>query len=65
MTRYMLLLYANEAGGEAISPDDMAMWMQKMGEYGDALKKANAFVSTGGLGRTRDARTVHASKDGL
>jgi hypothetical protein len=65
MTRYMLLLYASEAGGEAISPDDMAMWMQKMGEYGDALKKANAFVSTGGLGRTRDARTVHANKDGL
>ena len=51
MTQYMLLLYANEKGGEALSPQDMAMWMRKMGEYGDALKKANALISTGGLGR--------------
>ena len=65
MTQYMLLLYANEKGGEAISPEDMAMWMRKMGEYGDALKKANAFISTGGLGRVRDARTIHANKDEL
>lgn len=65
MTRYMLLLYANEATGEAISPQAMSMWMQKMGEYGEALKKANAFISTGGLGRSRSARTVHANKDEL
>ena len=65
MTQYMLLLYADEKGGEALSPRDMAMWMRKMGEYGDALKKANAFVSTGGLGRVRDARTIHANKDEL
>ena len=65
MTRYMLLLYANEQAGQSISREDMSMWMEKMGEYGAALKKADAFVSTGGLGRTRDARTVHANKDGL
>jgi hypothetical protein len=65
MTQYMLLLYANEAGGESLSPEQMNHWMQKMGEYGDALKKANAFVSTGGLGRTKDARTIHANKDEL
>src|SRR5215207_983856 len=65
MTKYMLLLYANEAAGEAISAKDMAMWMEKMGEYADALAKADALVSTGGLGRTKTARTVHASKDGL
>ena len=65
MTQYMLLLYANEAAGEAISDKDMAMWMQKMGDYGDALKKANALVSTGGLGRTKSARTVHKNKDEL
>lgn len=58
MTQYMLLLYANEAGGAALSPEAMSAWMQKMGEYGEALKKADAFVSTGGLGRTRNARTV-------
>lgn len=65
MTQYMLLLYANEAGGESLSAEDMSYWMEKMGEYGEALKKANAFVSTGGLGRTRDARTIHANKDEL
>src|SRR5690349_771640 len=65
MPRYMLLLYANEAAGAQVSPEDMAMWMGKMGEYADALKKADAFVSTGGLGRTGSARTIHANKDGL
>ena len=65
MNRYMLLLYADEKGGEALSPQDMAMWMDKMGEFGAALEKANALVSTGGLGRTRHARTVHQTKDGL
>ena len=55
MKTYMLLLYANEAGGEALTPEDMAMWMRKMGEYSDALGKADAFVSTAGLGRSRDA----------
>lgn len=65
MTQYMLLLYANEAAGESISAQDMSMWMEKMGQYGDALKKANAFVSTAGLGRSRDARTIHANKDEL
>lgn len=65
MNQYMLLLYANETGGAAISSADMAMWMKKMGEYGDALKKANAFVSTGGLGPTSAARTIHGNKDEL
>jgi hypothetical protein len=65
MTQYMLLLYANEAAGESVSPDDMSMWMEKMGEYGDALKKANAFIVTGGLGRSKTARTVHLNKDEL
>ncbi|MEO7222179.1 MAG: YciI family protein [Devosia sp.] len=61
--QYMLLLYADEAAGQSISPEDMSMWMAKMGAYGDALKKANAFISTGGLGRTKTARTIH-TEDG-
>jgi hypothetical protein len=65
MNNYMLLLYANEAGGQSLSPEVMSMWMQKMGEYGDALKKADALVSTGGLGLTATARTIYANKDGL
>jgi hypothetical protein len=65
MPQYMLLLYANETAGQSISAEDMAHWMKKMGEYSDALKKADAFVSTAGLGRTKDARTIHANKDEL
>ena len=63
--QYMLLLYANEEAGQSLSAEDMAMWMEKMGAYSTALKKANALVSTGGLGRTAGARTLHANKDGL
>lgn len=57
--QYMLLLYANEAGGQELSDAEMAGWMEKMGAYGAALEKAGAFVSTGGLGLTKDARVVH------
>ena len=65
MTQYMLLLYANEKAGQTISDKDMAMWMEKMGEYSDALKKADAFVGTAGLGLSSTARTIHANKDEL
>jgi hypothetical protein len=65
MKQYMLLLYANETAGQSISREDMAHWMKKMGEYSDALRKADAFVSTAGLGLSRSARTVHANKDEL
>ena len=65
MRQYMLLLYANETAGQSISAEDMAMWMNKMGEYGEALKKADAFVGTAGLGPSSAARTVHANKDEL
>jgi hypothetical protein len=59
MKTYMLLLYANEQGGLSLPQAEMAKWMAKMGEYADALEKADAFISTGGLGITSEARTVH------
>ena len=65
MRQYMLLLYANETAGQSISAEDMAMWMNKMGEYGEALKKADAFIGTAGLGPSSAARTVRANKDEL
>jgi hypothetical protein len=65
MPQYMLLLYANETAGQSISAEDMAMWMKKMGEYGEALKKADAFIGTAGLGLSSAARTIHANKDEL
>jgi hypothetical protein len=59
----MLLLYADESAGQSLPPDEMSAWMEKMGAYGEALKKTNAYVSTGGLGITRNARTIH-TEDG-
>ncbi|MEQ1769834.1 MAG: YciI family protein [Devosia sp.] len=63
--RYMLLLYANEAAGQSLAPDEMAAWMEKMSAYGAALKKAGALVSTGGLGLSASALTLHTEKDKL
>jgi hypothetical protein len=57
--RFMLLLYANEQGGLSLPPEEMAMWMEKMSAYGQALEKAGAFISTSGLGITANARTIH------
>ena len=59
MTQFMLLLYADEQAGTSMPPEDMARWMEKMGEYSAALEKAGAFISTGGLGITKDASVVH------
>jgi hypothetical protein len=39
----------------------MAKWMAKMGEYVAALEKADAFISTGGLGITANARTIYSA----
>ena len=39
--------------------------MNKVGEYSDALQKADAFVGTAGLGLSSSARTIHLNKDGL
>lgn len=59
MSRYMLLLYADEKAGLALPKEAMAAWMAKMGAYGDALKKAGALISNGALGVTSAATTVH------
>ena len=61
--QYMLLLYANENAGQALPKAEMAMWMEKMSAYAQALEKAHALVANGGLGTTRKATTVHL-KDG-
>jgi hypothetical protein len=62
---YMLLLYANEQGGLSLPKEEMAMWMSKMNEYGKALEKAGAFISTGGLGVTGKATVVHVENGEL
>ncbi len=57
--QYLLLLYADESGGAALPKEEMARWMEKVGAYGEALAKAGALVSNGGLGLTRNAAVVH------
>ena len=59
MSRYMLLLYADEKAGLALPKEAMAGWMDKMAAYGDALQKAGALISNGALGITAAATTVH------
>ena len=59
MSKYMLLLYAEERGGIEMPAAEMAKWMEKMHAYAAALEKAGAHVSHGALGITADATTVH------
>jgi len=56
--QYMLLLFAEEKQGAKISPEDMAKVMEHMGAYGEALKKAGAFVMTAPLARTHETKTL-------
>jgi hypothetical protein len=55
---YLLMLYAREAEGLKIAPEQMARVMDDMGAYQAALEKADAFVMTSPLDRTRNARTL-------
>lgn len=57
--KYLLMLYADEAAGSKISPEDMRGFMQTMHAYQDALTKAGAFVETAGLTPTTQAKTIH------
>lgn len=55
---YLLMLFADEAAGLALPPDQMGRVMEDMGAYQAALEKAGAFVMTSPLARTSDARTL-------
>ena len=56
--RYMLMLYADEKAGAAIPPDAMAKAMEGMYAYHEALTKAGAFIGTGALAPTGEAKTL-------
>lgn len=57
--KFMLMLYADTRAGAKIPPAEMAKWMEKMGTYAEALTKAGAHVSHGGLAPFWEATTVH------
>ncbi len=55
---YMLLLYNQEAGFEALPPDVARDAMAAYAAYSEALKSAGVFVSTDRLKMTSTATTV-------
>lgn len=56
--KYLLMLYANEAAGSAIPPEQMAKFMDMMHAYEAALTKAGVHVDNAALQRTTEARTI-------
>lgn len=62
--KHMLMLYADTNAGAKIPADEMAKWMEKMGAYKDALEKAGAYVTHGGLAPYWDATTVNLDSAG-
>lgn len=64
MPDYMLLLHADEAAGQAIPPEQMAKWMDKMHAYKAALDKAGAHLGHGALGPSTSATIVNLDKAG-
>ena len=61
--RYLLMLYADEAVGTRIPPDQMSKFMDQMFAYRAALIKAQAFVETNPLFTSDTACTVRV-RDG-
>ncbi len=57
--RYLLMLYADEKGGDTIPKAEMDRWMDKMFAYEAALTKAGVHVQNAGLARSYEATTVN------
>jgi hypothetical protein len=61
--KFLMTLYAVEAKGAAIPPDEMAKYMEQMYAYRATLIKAGVFVQTNGLANSATAFTV-STNDG-
>jgi hypothetical protein len=57
--RYLLMIYVDEAAGDAVPKADMDKWMDKMFAYQATLEKAGVFVMAAGLARSHEATTLH------
>src|SRR3569833_3348574 len=64
MPDYMLLLHAEEKAGQALPKEVMAMWMDKMHAYKQALDKAGAHIAHGALGASTSASIINLDKAG-
>src|SRR4029450_2361156 len=56
--QYMLLIYSNENGWAQMSPEQQRQGMAAYNAYTEALRKANALVSSNRLRNTDAATTV-------
>ena len=56
--KYLLMIYASEAGENAMSPDDTGKLMQAYGAYTEALVKAGAMQAGERLRPGSDATSV-------
>ena len=56
--QYMLLLYSDEKAWNSFSPADQEAGIALYAAYGEALRKAGAYVSSDRLRDTTDATTV-------
>jgi hypothetical protein len=59
--KYMLLIYANEAGFQAASKADIEQMMAAYGAYSEALSKAGVMVDGNRLQRSTAATTVRTN----
>ena len=59
--QYMLLIYAEEAGFQALSKSDAEQAMAAYGAYGEAMRKAGVYVGSNRLQPIASATTVKVS----
>src|ERR1043165_9616585 len=60
--QYLLLLYANEAGWNQLTPEQQEQGKAAYMAYGEALRKAGAFVGSNRLKPVAKATTVRIAK---
>jgi hypothetical protein len=57
--QYMLLIYSNEGGWDALTPAEQAQWSAAYQAYSEALEKAKVIVGMNRLQSSSIATTVH------
>lgn len=56
--QYMLLIYGEEGAWDKMSPEEQAQGMEAYNAFGEALRKADAYVGAERLQETHTASTV-------
>ena len=61
--RYMILIYAEEAGWSRLTPEQQAAGMAAYNAYGDKLRQAGAFVESSRLAPVAKSRQISFAGD--